>query len=177
MYVFDQTTVTFISAASGFIAAMGGTLAAIAAYRSAGIARTSVDRAREAEHTGFVRNVLAVANTVLAEAIHADALSNKLIQSYETLFAFGNRSASAGKEGLIGGVKKALDTLLPLQEKAREVINNKNNLRSHTKDDMMDVLTDFDECLVQIKRIKEQFNHALVDVARQIQTYEGRMAT
>lgn len=171
MYTLDQTTLTFISALGGFMGAIGGTFAAIAAYHSAGIARKSVNLAREAEHAGYVRNVLAVANTVLAESLHIDNLSNKLIQGYETLFAFGNRSGSAGKEGLIGGVKKTkLDTLAPLQEKAREIIENKNNLRSQSREQLMDDLIDLDGCLAQIKRIQEQFDHASMDVERQIQT-------
>ncbi|MEJ2601247.1 MAG: hypothetical protein P8Z00_23155 [Anaerolineales bacterium] len=178
MYTLDQTTLTLISALGGLMGAIGGTFAAIAAYHSAGIARKSVKLTREAEHAGFVRNVLAVANTVLAESLHVDNLSNKLIQGYETLFAFGNRSGSAGKEGLVGGVKKTkLDTLTPLQEKAREIIDNKNNLRSQSREELMDDLIDLDGCLGQIKRIQEQFDHALLDVERQIQTYRERAIT
>lgn len=178
MYILDQTTLAFISAAGGFMGAIGGTFAAIAAYRSAGIARASFNRAQEAEHAGFERNVLAVANTVLAESIHTEELSNRLIQSYETLFSFGNRSGSAGKEGLIRGVKKAtLETLTPLHEKAREIINNKNDLRSRSRDALMDVLIDFDGYFAQIKRLKEQFDHALVDIERQIYTFRERAIT
>lgn len=176
MFILDQTTVAYITAASGLMAAMGGTFSAIAAYRSAGIARISVDRAREAEHTGCIRNVLAIANTVLAEAILVDFLSSQLIQGYETLFAFGNRSGSAGKEGLIGGVIKTKnDTLIPLQEVARETIENKNNLRTHTSDELMGLLINFEGYIVQINRIKEQFKKVLADVERQILANEEKV--
>lgn len=86
----DQNTASILS----IISALAGLFAAIAAFRSAGIAKDAARHAQEVERRELQRDVISAAQSIIAETMSVDDLAIKLKRGYKELAIFCGRSGS-----------------------------------------------------------------------------------
>jgi len=162
----EQSTLTVIAVVTGFIGAVGGLFAAAAAFRSAGSAKEAVKHARDVERRGLVRDVTRAAHNVVAETMRVDDFGNKLKQAYQTLAIFSGQAGGSRPKLYITDVEEKQKAILPLQQEARKLIDEGEAYRSLAEEELTEVLTKMDGYLVQVRRVKEKFEHDLESVER-----------
>lgn len=170
----DQNTLSAISAIGGVLGAVGGLFAAFAAFRSAGTAKDAANRAQQVEHRELMRDVVSAAQSVIAESLRIDDISNKLKMGYRTLFTFAGQTGGSRQEVLTAEVEKKQQGVIPLQQEAMKLLEDKKTLRIKPEEELTDELVKFEGYLIQIRRVKEKLNHDLTEVERDNQTYREK---
>ena len=171
MCVLDQTTLSLISAAGGLIAAAGGLFAAVAAFRSAGTAKEAAAHAKQIEHRAVVRDVLSVAQNIIAETMRVDDIGNKLKKGYSDLAMFSGQHGGSRKKVLTEEVEKKQKGIIPFQQEALKTIDEQEHLRALEESQLTNRLIKYEGQLIQVRRVKEKLNHELTSVDQQNNTY------
>lgn len=170
----DQNTLTVIAAVTGLVSAVAGAFAAVAAFLSAGTAKDAAKHAERVERRGLLRDVLSVAQNVVAETMRVDDLANQLKQEYRTLATFSGQTGGSRPQLFIADVESKQQGIIPLQQEAMKIADKKESLRVSTEEELTNLLTKLDGYLVQTRRVKEKFAHDLESVQRDNQIYREK---
>lgn len=170
----NESTLSLIAAVGGVVAAVGGLFAAIAAFRSAGVAKSAAEHAQEVERRSLLRDVSAAAQSVIAESLRIDDLSNNLKRAYRQLSTFAGQTGGSRENLHIEEVEKKQRDVGPLQQKGREFLENHEALRSMSEENLTESLTQFEGYLTQIRRVKEKLSQDLASVEQQNQLFREK---
>jgi len=140
----DQDTLTVIAAVTGLVSAVAGGFAALAAFLSAGTAKDAARHAETVERRGLIRDVLSVAQNVVAETIRVDDLANQLKQEYRTLATFSGNNGGRRPQLFIADVESKHQGINPLQQEALKITDEKDSLRASTEEELTNLLTKLD---------------------------------
>ena len=169
-----EASLSLISAIGGAVAAVGGLFAAIAAFRSAGIAKSAAAHAQQVEHRSLVRDVTAAAQSVIAESLRVDDLSNNLKRACRDLSVFVGQTGGSREKVHIEDVEKKQGEILPLQKEAMDSLENRESLRAMSYEELTELLIKFEGYLIQIRRIKEKLDQELASVDQQNQLFREK---
>lgn len=175
MCTLDQATLSLISAAGGIIGAVGGLFAAVAAFRSAGTASQAAKNAQQVEHRELVRDVVSVAQSVIAESMRIDDISNKLKSGLRDLAKSRGQFGGKIQKALTEEVEKKQKSVIPLQQEALKLLEDKKALRERSEEDLTDELVKFEGYQIQIRRVKENLQHDLIEVERDNQAFREKV--
>ena len=171
MCTLDQSTLTIISAVGGVIGAVGGLFAAVAAFRSAGTAKEAAKHAQQVEHRELVRDVIAAAQNTIAETMRVDDISNKLKMGYRELSIFTGQLGGSRGKAHTGEVEKKQQQVIPLQQEAIKLLEDKKSLREKEESELTDELVKYEGYVIQVRRVKEKLELDLASVERENQTF------
>ncbi|HHJ16273.1 MAG TPA: hypothetical protein ENJ80_06205 [Gammaproteobacteria bacterium] len=163
----DQGTLSMISAVGGVVAAFGGLFAALAAFRSAGIAKNAADRAQEVERRSLIRDVTASAQAVIAESLRVDDLSNNLKREYKDLSIFSGGVGGSREKVHVDAVEEKQRGVMSLQQEALSTLENGEALRGMSEETLSGLLAKYEGYLIQIRRVKEKLLLELGSVEKQ----------
>lgn len=167
MYAMDQNTLSIIAAVGGVVAAFGGLFAAIAAFRSAGVAKISAVRAQEIERRSLIREVATSAQAVIAESLRIDDLSNNLKREYKDLSIFSGGTGGSREKVHFDAVEEKQKGVISLQQDALSTLEDGEMLRGMTEEALSGLLTKYEGYLIQIRRVKEKLVLELGSVEQQ----------
>ena len=170
----DQGTLSLISVIGGTLAAVGGLFAAIAAFRSAGIAKTAANHAQEVERRSLLREVTAVGQSVIAESFRVDDLSNNLKRAYRNLSVFAGQTGGSREKVHVEEVEKKQREVVTLQQGAMGSLENRESLRAMSEEELTGLLTKFEGYLIEIRRVKEKLGQELASVEQQNQLFREK---
>lgn len=146
-----------IATIAAVVSAIGGAFAAIAAFRSAGAAQASAKHAADVEHRALVRDVLAVAASIIRDAARARLIADALPDAYKTLHALAG-SGSGSNEGIaIAKVEAKADAIAPSAQRAKNVGNDYATLYKASADDLSNMLAGLTADQVNVRALLDDF--------------------
>ena len=157
---------TLVAIAS-LVGAVGSCFAAFAAFRSAGIAKKATDHAAAIEKRGQLRELKGSANEIIAETIRIDALAAKCILSFRTLATFSGSTGGSIENVHIKGLEEKRTNIGPIQKRAREISESCSSLTDESEEAINDLLSELDNYLIQLHRIKEELQEQYADLEDQ----------
>lgn len=160
-----------VAAVLSAISAAGAMLAALAAFRSAGTARASLDLSAALEQRRAVSEAVEMAHRVANEYERVSYLISELgdeVSSYANLT--GNRRSSwyEGKSRELADLREEQE---PLREVAEGHLNNQRELRQLSEDELSDVSSELFRALGQLRVTKERLRDELSSTRQQNQVY------
>jgi hypothetical protein len=158
---------TNIVAIASLIGALGSAFAAIAAFRSAGIAKSATDHASAIEKRTQVREVVRIGNEVIAETIRIDALAAKCILSFRTLATFSGATGGSIESVHIKALEEKRKSMGPVQDRALEVIESYASIQKESGEHINGLLSELDNYLIHTRRVKEEIQEQYADLEDQ----------
>lgn len=159
----------------GFIAAVTGLMAAIGGLWSARAAARSARHAQDVDRRAQIREVVATAQTIIAESTRVEDLSPKLAMAYRTLFTFSGGSGSSRLKLYLDEVEQLKQEVVPLKEEAEKHMLDQKEMRKLSEGDLVGRTVRLDGHLLRVRVIKEKFEHDLKDVESQNATYREQV--
>jgi hypothetical protein len=160
-----QETFTLISAIAGLLAAAGGLWAARAAHRSAVTAQEASRHAEKVDRRGLLRDLITTAHRLIAESLQVGLLVEELKSQYQTLATFSGQSGGSREKLLIRRAEAKRKEVLPLQEEAQKLIEERAQLPNASEEELTEALSKFDGYFVQVLRVKSSLEREIAAVA------------
>lgn len=156
-----------IVAVASLIGALGSAFAAIAAFRSASIAKSATDRAAAIERRTQIREVFRIGNEIIAETIRIDALAAKCILSFRTLATFSGSKGGSIESIHIKGIEEKRKDMEPVRKRALEVIESHASLKMESEELINGLLAELDNYLIHAHRIREEIKEQYAELEDQ----------
>ena len=160
-----QEILALIAAVTGLLAAAGGLWAGRAAHRSAVTAQEAAGHAQEVDRRGLLRDLSAAANRVFSEALQIGSLVEELKTEYRTLATSSGQSGGSREKLLIQRAEAKQKEILPLQDEARKLIEERAQLGNASEEDLTQSLSKLDACFVQVLRIRDSLEREIAATA------------
>ncbi len=160
-----QETTTLIAAIAGLMAAAGGLWAARAAHRSAVAAQQAARHAEKVDRGGLLRDLITTAHRIVAESLQVGSLTEELKTEYRALATFSGQSGGSREKLLIQRAQSKQKEVLPLQEEAQKLIEERAQLFRASEEELTEALSKFDGYLVQVLRVKGSLEREVTAVA------------
>lgn len=164
-----------ISAIAAVVSAVGGCFAAVAAFRSAGFARTANEAAQLSEKQAALRQMSVTASEVLVEAERANTRGVDLKNAYQTLSAFAGQSGGSRLGLYIDKVDKKLKDTEELSQKARPFISGVEDLINGPLLEMNSREIAMTQALTKIRAIREDLEREHASIEAQNKTYRDKV--
>lgn len=169
----DENTVAIIVSA---ISAAGAMLAALAAFRSAGTARASLDRSAALEQRRAVSEAVELAHRVATEYDRVSDLISKLGDEVSTYANLTGNRRSSWYEGKSKELADLREEQKPLRELAEDHLNKQRELRHLSEDELSDVSSELFRALGQLRVTKERIRDELSSTRQRNQIYLAERA-
>ncbi len=171
-----QEIVTLIPAIGGLMAVAGGVWAARAAHRSAVTAQEAAQHAEKVDRRGLLRELTTTAHRVVTESVQIASLIEELKTEHRVLAAFSGQSGSSRERLLIQRAEAKQKGVLPLQEEAQKLIEERTQLFNACEEELTQALNKFDGYFIQVLQIKQNLGREVAAVAGDNRIHrEGRI--
>ena len=167
-----QQYLNIISALASMLAAFAALWAAYAASRAAGTAKQAAENVQKITRLEILRDVSAAAYNVIAECERVKSLAQDVKFQIKDLATHSghNRNSSVVKEITEKAESKERE-LLPLQDKAKSIIEKRAHLSDMSEANLMHELSKLDGYLLKAQRVKYEMEREAVSLIAKNQVY------
>ena len=168
----SSETIILVAAVTGLIGATGGLFAAIAAFRSAGVAKAAIQHAKESERRRLFGSVVKAAQRIAIEHKRIEECIPILRRAYSDLGVFSGTTRGSWLQPKYDEIDAIIQEVAPIAANAENWLRDERPRREDISDDELDDLHyEFSDGLGQLQVARERVREDLASVERQNQMY------